>query len=36
MDLELTAHYLQSIEMQQIANDAGGVFLGGKYPMIMN
>ena len=22
--------------MQQIANDAGGVFLGGKYPMIMN
>ena len=36
LDLELTAHYLQSIEMQQIANDAGGVFLGGKYPMIMN
>ena len=22
--------------MQQTANDAGGVFLGGKYPMIMN
>ena len=36
LDLELTAHYLQSIEMQQTANDAGGVFLGGKYPMIMN
>jgi hydrogenase large subunit len=36
LDLELTAHYLQAIEMQQKANDAGGVLLGGKYPHIMN
>ncbi len=36
LDLELTAHYLQAIEIQQVANDAGGVFLGGKYPHIMN
>ncbi len=36
LDLELTAHYLQSIEAQQVANDAGGVIMGGKYPMIMN
>jgi hydrogenase large subunit len=36
LDLELTAHYLQAIEVQQTANDAGAVFLGGKYPHIMN
>jgi len=36
LDLLLVAHYLQSIDVQQIANDAGGVFLGGKYPHIMN
>jgi len=36
LDLELTAHYLQAIEAQQKANDAGGVFMGGKFPHIMN
>jgi len=36
LDLELTAHYLEAIQAQQHANDAGGVFLGGKYPHIMN
>lgn len=35
LDLELTAHYLQAIDAQQAANDAA-VYLGGKYPMIMN
>ncbi|MHB8840948.1 MAG: nickel-dependent hydrogenase large subunit [Candidatus Aquicultor sp.] len=35
LDLELTAHYLQSIDAQQAANDAAA-FMGGKYPMIMN
>lgn len=34
-NLELTAHYLQSIEVQQKANDAAAR-LGGKFPMIMN
>lgn len=35
LNLELTAHYLQAIEVQQIANDAEA-FLGGKFPMVMN
>lgn len=35
LDLELTAHYLQALEAQQIANDAQA-FLGGKFPMVMN
>lgn len=35
LDLELTAHYLQSIDAQQAANDAAA-FMGGKFPMIMN
>jgi len=35
LDLELTAHYLQALEIQQAANDAQA-FLGGKFPMIMN
>lgn len=34
LDLELTAHYLQAIEVQQSINDASAL-LGGKYPMIM-
>lgn len=36
LDLELTAHYLAAIEAQQVANDAGAVIMGGKFPMIMN
>jgi len=36
LDLELTAHYLMGIEAQQLANDAGAVIMGGKFPMIMN
>lgn len=35
LDLELTSHYLQAIEMQQVANDAEA-FMGGKFPMVMN
>ncbi|MHB8762248.1 MAG: nickel-dependent hydrogenase large subunit [Coriobacteriia bacterium] len=35
LDLELTAHYLQAIEIQQIANDAQA-FMAGRFPMVMN
>jgi Ni,Fe-hydrogenase I large subunit len=35
LDLELTAHYLQAIEIQQTANEAQA-FLGGRFPMVMN
>ncbi|HEY3374762.1 MAG TPA: nickel-dependent hydrogenase large subunit [Candidatus Aquicultor sp.] len=35
LDLELTAHYLSSIEIQQRANEATAL-MGGKFPMIMN
>ena len=34
VNLQLTAHYLQSIEAQQWANQAGAV-IAGKFPMIM-
>ncbi|RJQ55563.1 MAG: nickel-dependent hydrogenase large subunit [Actinobacteria bacterium] len=34
-NLELTAHYLQALEVQQAAND-GSVILGGRFPMIHN
>lgn len=33
LDLELTAHYLQSIDVQQKANECNAV-LGGRFPMI--
>ncbi len=36
LNLELTAHYLEAIQALQHANSAGGVFVGGKYPHIMN
>lgn len=35
LDLELTAHYLRAIEVQQIANDAQA-FMAGRFPMVMN
>ncbi|MGV8082990.1 MAG: nickel-dependent hydrogenase large subunit [Coriobacteriia bacterium] len=35
LNLELTAHYLQALQVQQIANNAQA-FLGGKFPMVMN
>ncbi|HEY3317992.1 MAG TPA: nickel-dependent hydrogenase large subunit [Coriobacteriia bacterium] len=35
VDLELTAHYLRAIEVQQFANDASA-FMGGRFPMVMN
>ncbi|MBK5225142.1 MAG: nickel-dependent hydrogenase large subunit [Thermoleophilia bacterium] len=35
MDLEITAHYLQALDIQQKACDASAV-LGGRYPMINN
>jgi Ni,Fe-hydrogenase I large subunit len=35
LDLELTAHYLQAIEIQQIANDAQAL-MAGRFPMVMN
>lgn len=35
LNLELTAHYLESIRAQQMATDAIA-YTGGKYPMIMN
>ncbi|MRR11439.1 hydrogenase 1 large subunit, partial [bacterium] len=35
LDLELTAHYLQAIEIQQIANEAQA-FMAGRFPMVMN
>jgi len=35
VNLVLTSHYLQAIEMQQQANQACAV-IGGKFPMIMN
>lgn len=35
LNLELTAHYLQAIEIQQKANDAQA-FLAGRFPMVMN
>jgi len=35
LDLELTGHYLQALDVQQTANDAQA-FLGGKFPMVMN
>jgi Ni,Fe-hydrogenase I large subunit len=35
LDLELTAHYLQAIEIQQAANDAQA-FMAGRFPMVMN
>lgn len=34
LNLELTAHYLQAIEAQAIANDAQA-FIGGRFPMVM-
>lgn len=34
LNLELTAHYLQAIDIQQIANDAQA-FMGGRFPMVM-
>lgn len=33
-NLELTAHYLQAINVQQMANDAQA-FMGGRFPMVM-
>ncbi len=35
LDLEVTAHYLQALEVQQKACDCSAV-LGGRYPMINN
>jgi Ni,Fe-hydrogenase I large subunit len=35
LNLELTAHYLQALAIQQRANDAQA-FIGGKFPMVMN
>lgn len=35
LNLELTAHYLQSIRAQQWATDAMA-YMGGRYPMVMN
>lgn len=35
LDLEIVAHYLQALEIQQRACDAGAM-LGGRYPMINN
>lgn len=35
LDLEITAHYLQALEIQQKACDASAM-LGGRYPMINN
>ncbi len=35
LDLELTSHYLQAIEIQQTANEAQA-FIAGKFPMVMN
>jgi [NiFe] hydrogenase large subunit len=35
VNLTLTSHYLQAIEAQQWANQAGAV-IGGKFPMIMS
>ncbi len=35
LNLEVTAHYLQALEVQQKANDAATV-LGGRFPMINN
>jgi len=35
LDLEVTAHYLQALEIQQKACDASAM-LGGRYPMINN
>lgn len=33
-NLELTAHYLEAIEIQQVANDAQA-WMGGRFPMVM-
>ncbi|HSK47906.1 MAG TPA: nickel-dependent hydrogenase large subunit [Coriobacteriia bacterium] len=35
LNLELTAHYLEAIKIQQIANDAQA-FIGGRFPMVMS
>lgn len=35
LNLELTAHYLEAVQAQQMATDALA-YMGGKYPMIMN
>ena len=34
-NLELVSHYLQAIEIQQVANDAQAV-MGGRFPMVMS